>query len=94
MTQTSASAPATQANNNAADIAWTVIKVILYLIRFWIGGFCLLAALGAAVAVFNGSETVWHAFILLVFGLIIWPQRYNPLFRRLGRRQLPPSTEA
>ena len=81
--------PAATTSDRAPDIAWMVIKVIFYLIRFWVGGMATLAFVGAALEALQTSSglALWQAFILLIVALVIWPQRYNPLFRYLTARR-------
>lgn len=71
-------------NDRAPAIAWSIFRTLIYLARFWIGAICLLAAVGAIISIFgsyNPALAVWHAFILMVLALFIWPPRYNPPLR-------------
>lgn len=81
-------------NDRAPSIAWTIIRVVVYVARFWIGAFCLLAGIGAIISIFGSyrpAVAAWHALILVLLAFFIWPQRYNPPLRfaaRIARKKL------
>lgn len=69
------------APDRSAEIAWTIIKVIINLIRFWFGGLLTLGfVLGLLSAVVGPDhfQRLGGAMISGFLAFIIWPQRYGP----------------
>lgn len=76
--------------DQATNIAWTVIKVFIALVRYCIGAVLTLAAIGQLLMLSAGGS-LWHAFLLAVFAVIIWPEIYGPPTRIIRAFQKRPA---
>lgn len=55
--------------DRSSKIAWTIVKVIFTLARFWVGALCLLGALGAVLNIAGLTQTGFDG---------------HPLYRQFG----------